>query len=92
MTRYSKTSSNPTNDPTFDKMIWPEILDKIRYTYQLELMKSVGSSHYSHKVMTAVAPSFVDSFGLLVFVSGFAGTDTIVYIQSVFWDLILQAF
>ncbi len=55
-------------------------------------MKSVGSSHYSHKVMTVVAPSFVDSFGLLVFVSGFAGTDTIVYLQSVFWDLILQAF
>lgn len=55
-------------------------------------MKSVGSSHYSHKVMTVVAPSFVDSFGLLVYDSGFAGTDTIVSLQSAFWDLILRAF
>jgi hypothetical protein len=39
-----------------------------------------------------VAPSFIHSFVLVVFVSGFTGTDTMVYLQSVFWDLILQVF
>jgi hypothetical protein len=78
MTRYLKTSSNPTSYPTFDKMIWPEILDRIRYTYQQELMKSVGSSHYSHKVMIVVSPSFIHSLVLVVFVSCFTGSDTIV--------------
>jgi hypothetical protein len=32
-------------------------------------MKSVGSRHYSHKVMIVVAPSFIHSFVLVVSVS-----------------------